>query len=73
MLNTADGLASAVNVQSILYLMGEKKVFCTIIKIYYVNSDILVVCLIHKILHLTSTTSTNTSLVRCFVKPAQRR
>lgn len=31
-----------INVQCILYLMGEK-VFCKIIKIYYINSDI---CLI---------------------------
>lgn len=43
MLNMTDRLTSVINVQCILYLMGER-VFCTIIKIYYVNSDIPLVC-----------------------------
>lgn len=43
-------LTSVINVQCILYLMGEK-LFCTIIKIYYVNSDIPLVFLL-KVQHL---------------------
>jgi len=42
-----------IDVQSILYLMGEK-MFCTMIKIYYVNSDISLICLFQKLPHLLS-------------------
>lgn len=47
MLNKTVGFTSVINVQCILYLMGENA-FCTIIKISYVNSVIPLIFLFTK-------------------------